>query len=180
MVISASPNWPRINNSATTREASINEQINEIRSLDKNELRARWQEIFRKPVPKALTKDLLARMITYRIQEQAFGGLDRATEKLLQSYANGSRNTVPPRHLKAGTVLLREHQSVRHTVTVAEGGFIWRDQKYPSLSKIAQEITGTAWNGPRFFGLRDFKQRNNAKPSASSAAKSSEPRRAKP
>lgn len=163
----------------TTKEAKIAAQIEEIRSLNKNELRIRWQETFGKTVPEALTKDLLARMIAYRIQEKAFGGLDRATEKLLESYANGNPS-APSRHLKAGTVLIREYQGVRHTVTIADGGFIWREKKYRGLSTIAKAITGTSWNGPRFFGLRENKQKSDAKPSVTPGAKLSESRRTKP
>jgi Protein of unknown function (DUF2924) len=51
-------------------------------------------------------------------------------------------------------VLVREHQGERHTVTVVPGGYVWRENTYASLSNIARAITGTAWNGPRFFGLR--------------------------
>jgi hypothetical protein len=131
-------------------------QIDEVRSLNKDQLRQRWEAMFKKPVPQALTKNLLARMIAYRIQERAFGGLDRETEKLLQSYARGDKTSAQQlRRLRSGTVLLREYQGVRHTVTVADGGFIWNDKKYPNLSTIAKEITGTSWNGPRFFGLRE-------------------------
>lgn len=122
--------------------------------------------MFKKEVPKALTKDLLARMIAYRVQEKAFGGLDRETLKVLDSYASGTASQ-PSRYMKPGTVLLREYQGVRHTVTVVDGGFIWNSKNYPSLSTIAKEITGTAWNGPRFFGLREAKQtktENTAQP----------------
>ena len=59
------------------------------------------------------------------------------------------------RHLKVGTVIVREHQATLHEVMVVPGGFSWRDKTYPSLSTIAQAITGTSWNGPRFFGLRE-------------------------
>ena len=140
------------------KHKEIAAQIEEIRSLNKDQLRQRWEKLFKKPVPEALTKDLLARMIAYRIQERAFGGLDRATEKLLESYARGDKTQTPQRRMKSGTVLLREYQGVRHTVTVADGGFIWNDKKYASLSTIAKEITGTSWNGPRFFGLREEKK----------------------
>src|SRR5215210_3117665 len=58
------------------------------------------------------------------------------------------------RFLKAGTVLVREYAGERHTVTVVPGGYVWRETTYPSLSTIARAITGTIWNGPRFFGLR--------------------------
>jgi hypothetical protein len=40
------------------------------------------------------------------------------------------------------------------TVTVTSDGFVWQDQTYASLSAIARAITGTSWNGRRFFGLR--------------------------
>jgi hypothetical protein len=40
-------------------------------------------------------------------------------------------------------------------VTALAEGFAWSGKTYPSLSKIASSITGTRWNGPKFFGLRD-------------------------
>jgi Protein of unknown function (DUF2924) len=58
------------------------------------------------------------------------------------------------RHLKVGTVMVREHQGATHEVMVVPGGFSWKEKTYPSLSAIAKGITGTSWNGPRFFGLR--------------------------
>jgi hypothetical protein len=59
------------------------------------------------------------------------------------------------RRLKPGAVLVREYRGERHTVTVVPEGFSWKGMTYTSLSTIARAITGTAWNGPRFFGLRE-------------------------
>lgn len=154
---------------AEIKHEEIAVQIDEIRALNKDQLRQRWEAMFKKPAPEALTKNLLARMIAFRIQEKAFGGLDSETEKLLDSYARGDKAPTPQRRMKSGTVLLREYQGVRHTVTVADGGFIWNDKKYASLSTIAREITGTSWNGPRFFGLREEKK---AKPTPEAAGSS--------
>jgi Protein of unknown function (DUF2924) len=56
--------------------------------------------------------------------------------------------------LRPGTVLVREHGGKRHTVTVTHDGFVWQDRTYPSLSAVVRTITGTSWNGRRFFGLR--------------------------
>ena len=42
---------------------------------------------------------------------------------------------------------------------VMADGFAWNGQTYDSLSKVAFAITGTKWNGPRFFGLRDKQDR---------------------
>ncbi|WP_311274377.1 DUF2924 domain-containing protein [Methylobacterium sp. WCS2018Hpa-22] len=50
---------------------------------------------------------------------------------------------------------MREFGGEVHTVTVVAGGFAWRETTYASLSEVARAITGTRWNGPRFFGLRD-------------------------
>lgn len=93
-------------------------------------------------------------MICYGLQEEAFGGLDRETIRLLDSLARGKRPNELNRRLKPGTVLFREYDGARHTVAVAPGGFVWQGTTYSSLSTIARAITGTAWNGPRFFGLR--------------------------
>jgi hypothetical protein len=97
---------------------------------------------------------IVAPSVWYRIQEEAFGGLDRETVKLLDRLARGEKPNELNRRVKAGTVLVREYQGERHTVTVVPDGFLWRDTAYSSLSTIARAITGTAWNGPRFFGLR--------------------------
>ena len=53
-----------------------------------------------------------------------------------------------------GTVLTREWNGQFYRVMVVEGGFAFEGKTFDSLSKIAFAITGTNWNGPRFFGLR--------------------------
>ena len=134
--------------------AAVEAEIDRIRSLGTDALRKHWRLTFGASPPKALSKDIIGRMISYRIQEDAFGGLDRETIKLLDRLARGEKPSELNRRLKAGTVLVREYQGERHTVTVVPDGFLWRETTYSSLSTIAKTITGTAWNGPRFFGLR--------------------------
>jgi hypothetical protein len=134
--------------------ATIEAEVEQIRSLGIVALRTRWRSMFGAIPPKGLPKDIMGRMIAYRIQEEAFGGLDRETRKLLDRLAKGEKPNELGRRLKAGTVLVREYQGERHTVTVVPDGFLWREKTYASLSSIAQAITDTNWNGPRFFGLR--------------------------
>ncbi len=122
-------------------------------SLGIDALRARWRMVFGAVPPKGLSKDMIGRMIAYRIQVEAFDGLDRETVRLLDRLARGEKPELD-RRLKTGTVLVREYNGDRHTVTVVPAGFLWRDTTYSSLSIIAQAITSTKWNGPRFFGLR--------------------------
>ncbi len=146
----------------TIDAAAIEAEVDQIRSLGVDALRARWRMLFGAVPPKGLTKDIIGRMIAYRIQEEAFGGLDRETVKLLDRLARGEKPNELNRRLKTGTVLVREYNGERHVVTVVPGGFLWRDMTYSSLSIIAQAITGTKWNGPRFFGLRIPSHPNNA------------------
>jgi hypothetical protein len=137
-----------------TDPAAIEAEVDQIKSLGIDALRQRWRMMFGSIPPKGLTKDILGRMIAYRIQEEAFGGLDRETTKLLGRLAQRQKPSELNRRLKSGTVLVREYEGTRHTVTVALDGFVWQEKTYSSLSTIAQLITGTKWNGPRFFGLR--------------------------
>ncbi len=161
----------------TVDAAAIEAEIDHVRSLGIDALRKGWRLMFGAPPPKGLTKDIIARMIAYRIQEEAFGGLDRETVKLLDRLARGGKPDGLNRRLKPGTVLVREYQGERHTVTIVPGGFLWQDSTYLSLSAIARAMTGTAWNGPRFFGLRvpgkpQARAATAPKPSPPQAAKS--------
>src|SRR5271165_7035162 len=157
--------------------AAIEAEVDHVSSLGIDALRKRWRLLFGATPPKGLTKDSIARMIAYRIQAEAFGGLDRETVKLLDRLARGGKPNGLNRRLKAGAVLVREYQGERHTVTVVPGGFSWQDNTYLSLSAIARAITGTPWNGPRFFGLRvprtpEAKAATATRPSPPEAAKS--------
>jgi hypothetical protein len=149
-------------NQRTTDPAAIEAEVDRIRSLGIDALRTRWRQMFGLQPPPGLTKDIMGRMIAYRIQEDAFGGLDRETVKLLDRLARGKPNELS-RRLKAGTVLVREYRGERHTVTVVPDGFVWQGTTYSSLSTIARAITGTAWNGPRFFGLRNAGEKTAGK-----------------
>ena len=161
---------------SSDREA-IEAEIDRIRSLGLDDLRTLWRTTFRSSPPKGFTKDLVARFICWHIQEQAFGGLDPQIAKVLDGYA---RNNKPPdRRLKVGTVLVREYQGERHTVTVVPVGYVWRETTYASLSTIARAITGTAWNGPRFFGLRTRRDQSE-RPAKRPAADPGHPRRNAP
>jgi hypothetical protein len=118
-----------------------------------DDLRALWRTTFQNSAPPALSRDLLVRAITYRIQEQRRGGLDPGVRDLLARLARGQ--AAPVRRLKPGSVIVRQHGGTLHEVVVVPGGFLWCGTLHASLSAIARAITGTAWNGPRFFGLRD-------------------------
>lgn len=122
-------------------------------------LRVRYRELFRGDPPKAFGPDLLRRSIAHRIQEKAFGGLSRSTQRLLDQMmkayvAQLGGKIVLPRRIKSGSVLVRQWKGKSHRIMVLGDGFAYDGKSYGNLSEIAMLITGTRWNGPRFFGLR--------------------------
>ena len=139
---------------------AIDVEIARLRELDVAALRARWHTVFGRRAPAHLPRHLLFRILAYRLQADRLGDLDLESQRLLdrsdspekagQQAAARRSNGVRP-----GTVLGREWNGQMQRVTVLENGFTWKGKTYPSLSKIALAITGTRWNGPRFFGLRD-------------------------
>jgi len=123
-----------------TSDNDIAAEITRIRGLSLTEIRILWRRTFkRSDVPAGLSKHLLIFMLAWRLQEQAYGGHDPATVRLLDRYARGA-GRKEERRLGDGTVLVREFQGARHTVTVAREGFIWQEKAYPTLSAIARQI----------------------------------------
>jgi hypothetical protein len=137
-----------------------------LRDLDLTGLRTRWQIQFGRTAPKHISRYLLFRILAYKVQADQFGDLDADTLKILGQVAGGRRQIpnvakglaahdqrrfVPP----SGTVLVREWDRKSHRIMVMPDGFAWNGQTFDSLSQVAFAITGTKWNGPRFFGLRD-------------------------
>jgi hypothetical protein len=129
-----------------------------------NELKAEWQALFDAPAPNN-SRAFLEFRIAYRIQELTYGGPDKQTRRLLDLLADEVEGTLTrkaqiadPRNPVVGTKLIREWDGIAHTVTVLKEGFEWGGQRYKSLSAVARAITGTRWNGYRFFGLRERKR----------------------
>ena len=156
-------------NGRVTTDTSVEDEIVHLRGLDLKGLRARWQSVLQRPAPDHLPRHLLVAIIAYRIQIDRFGDLDHETRQLLdRTGANESGTATSARlvsfdqkrtELTPGTVLVREWDRQSQRVMVMANGFAWNGQTYDSLSKVAFAITGTSWNGPRFFGLRDKKDR---------------------
>jgi DUF2924 family protein len=152
---------------------TIEEEIALLRDLDLKGLRTRWQNQFGRSAPEHLTRYLLFRILAYRIQADRLGDLDAGTLKVLEQAAGresqpskissrlaalDQRRSAPP----PGTVLVREWDRKSHQVMVLQDGFAWNGETFDSLSQVALAITGTKWNGPRFFGLRDRRPQVNA------------------
>jgi hypothetical protein len=128
----------------------ITAEVRALEALDLHGLRDQWRRRYGDP-PKMRSRELLARLLAWRIQADAFGGLDATTIRLLKS----EKLPAPRSALAPGTRLTRDWQGRRHDVDVLEQGFRYNGADYRSLSEVARVITGTRWNGLRFFGLRD-------------------------
>ena len=142
---------------ASGNTPAIERELDRLRSLDVAELRREWRRLYHSDAPR-ISRDLLVLAVGYRLQEIEHGGLGKATRRKLLTIAKALRTTgrVGPTlslSLKPGARLVREWHGRTHTVTVTEDGFEYAGTSYPSLSKIAQKITGAHWSGPRFFGL---------------------------
>ena len=122
--------------------------IAQMPALSLLELRKDWQSRFGSP-PMHRAGGLLRRVLAWRIQAEAYGGLDATTKRLLSKEGSDLRPNPQP-----GMRLAREWAGRRHEVVVIESGVVYEGQKYGSLSEVARHITGQRWNGPRFFGLR--------------------------
>jgi len=134
---------------------AIAAEIERLAGLRPKELSAAWAVVFHREPPKGFWPDLLLRTLAWRLQEEAFGGYERATLKLLNAYHGRRQGDLRCQRLKVGTVLIREYRGTRHTVTIIPEGFVWQEKTYSSLTTISRLITGVNWGGPRFFGLRE-------------------------
>jgi len=151
-------------------KTSVEDEIAHLRSLDLKGLRARWQSVLQRQPPELLPRHLVFAILAYRIQADRFGDLDHVIRQLLdrtnpkETGAGMSARLLKfdqkGSQLTPGTVLVREWDQRSQRVMVMSDGFAWNGQTYESLSNVAFAITGTKWNGPRFFGLRDKELRS--------------------
>ena len=147
-----------------TTQDPILARLAALKAMSVNELKAEWKVLFDTPAPNN-SRSFLEGRLAYRIQELTFGGPDKQTRRLLDLLADEVEGTLTrkaqiadPRNPVVGTRLIREWDGVPHTVTVLKDGFDWEGRRYKSLSAVARAITGTRWNGYRFFGLRERKR----------------------
>ena len=136
-------------------------RIAALKTMPTPDLQAKWRELFETEPPRR-NRGYLESRIAYRIQELEHGGLAPATVARLEALGetrDGGDPKVRKRRVDdrpvAGTRLIREYQGVEHCATVLADGYEYQGRPYKSLSAVARAITGTRWNGPLFFGLRN-------------------------
>ena len=143
-----------------SRTADTLPGLSKLPDLSVNELEAIWRTYLGGTVPKQLPKFLQSRLLAYRLQVQQTGGLSKAASRFFDQVAieleAGREPSLPyptEQRLKPGVVIVREHNGVHQRVMVLDEGFAWDGKTFGSLSAVAKAMTGTNWNGQRFFGL---------------------------
>ncbi len=135
-----------------------------LKAMSVKDLKLEWERLIGSAAPNN-SRAFLELRIAHRIQELTYGGPDRDTRRMLdlladevEGHSRCKHQIADPRNPVTGTRLIRNWDGVEHTVTVLKDGFDWQGRKFGSLSAVAREITGTRWNGYRFFGLRERKR----------------------
>ena len=124
-------------------------------TASRSELAQLWLEHFGHPLPKAISRKLIERILAYNLQVRHLGGLSIKAHRALMAIGSQQRNMArrPALRLHPGTRLIRDWHGHTHVVEVLETGFLWNGTVQRSLSAVASAITGTRWSGRRFFGL---------------------------
>lgn len=141
--------------------ARIADQLAGLATLSQAQLRTEWRKYHKgQLMPLGLGRDLASRAIAWKMQERVRGGLAPAAGRELKRLArqlreSGDIDLGKDRQMKPGTKLVRQWHGTIYHVLVLEDGFQFQDRHYRSLTPIAREITGAAWSGPRFFGVKD-------------------------
>jgi Protein of unknown function (DUF2924) len=153
--------------SKAAADPAVEAELDRLPTMPIAGLRKRYSELFRTEPPKAFGPDLLRRSIAHRIQEKAYGGLPASTKRLLDQLAKAAMakpngRLELPRRIKPGSELVRTWRGKSYRVMVMADGFTYDGERFASLSEIASNITGTNWNGPRFFGLRSGSKKVSA------------------
>ena len=139
---------------------SVLTQIAQLPDFSIDDLRALWIELNGSTSPNS-NRAFLERRIAYGLQERAFrkanqGLLERNAHRIDKLLATGKVSKTD-RDIRPvpGTVITREYRGQMHRVVVGtDGQYEFQGRRYPTLSMIAREITGTRWSGPLFFGLK--------------------------
>ena len=145
-------------------DTSVVIQLAALKRMTVVELKTKWESLFGAPAPNN-SRSYLELRLGYRIQELTLGGLSRETRRTLDLLADEIDGKIGRKAIIAdtrnpviGTRLVREWDGAEHTVTVMRDGYDWQGRKFKSLSAVAKAITGTQWNGYRFFGLREARR----------------------
>ena len=144
-------------------------ELQALHGRDLGQRRVQYRNRTGRIAPARVSRPLLLRVLAHQIQVEAFGDLSRDTRRMLdrlgaaEAQEQGAAAPIlaeAPFRLKPGTMLSREWQGRMEQVMALDEGFAWNGRTHASLSAVAFAITGTKWNGHRFFGLRGHSKKS--------------------
>lgn len=153
---------------ARSYKPEVDRDVRALSDMRVPDLEQKYLELYGEPTH-SRNRQYLIKRLTWRIQELAYGGLstgaleliskhgDRLPESWRMRFAGPKEEEASerdPRLPPAGTVLRRMFDGIAHEVHVGAEDFVYRAQRFKSLSAVARRITGTPWNGFLFFGLK--------------------------
>ena len=138
-------------------DLNVIKQIVVLQNLNNAVLDKMWRKFF-EGRPEIESRQYMIAKIAYRIQELAYGGVDTETEEKIKAAAKKVSMPHAPKKAKKfdpmiGTKIVKEYRGKVHEVLVINDGFSYYGETYKSLSAIATKITGTKWNGLKFFNV---------------------------
>jgi hypothetical protein len=153
---------------ATGMNATVVDEIEQLRKLRTVALKIRYQQVFGEP-SRSWNRQFLFRRIAWRMQALAEGDLsERARRRALELAHDADWKVRPSRTFRGfsteevrrdqrlpepGSILRREYKERSIVVRVLDEGFEWEQRCYASLSTLAFAVTKTRWNGFKFFRI---------------------------
>ncbi|HWA91176.1 MAG TPA: DUF2924 domain-containing protein [Rhizomicrobium sp.] len=150
--------------SASLAAGAVEIELIKLARLPIKDLRDVWKKRLGSEPPAIRSREVMARLLAWRVQAEDSGGLDLPSERKLREIGDalertGTYEPKQRRDLSPGVFVTREWKGVVHRVAVTTGGFEYDGRRFKSLSDVARTITGTRWSGPRFFGLEQKTER---------------------
>lgn len=152
---------------AVSQLGNLDAEIAELFKMNVSELIGKYRELYGEPT-RSRNKSYLQKRLAWRVQELREGGLapraieliatlgDEVPERWRQLAAEAAPPRVEPRDPRlppVGTRLSKIYRGKEHSVTICSDGIEYQGKRFGSLSAVAKQITGTAWNGYAFFGV---------------------------
>ena len=132
-------------------------ECEDLKLLTTKELQKKYFEILKIRAPIGFTKSYLIKEISWHIKyEKLPVELQKSIEKLTDKFAIAKMidtKKIKKFEVTTGTKFIRKFRGQKYEIVAVDGGFKFNKKFYKSLSAIANEITGTRWNGKKFFGV---------------------------
>ena len=135
------------------RTMNVRIELARLQTMELDELKDYWREVYGKDAPDC-GKVFLRKQLSFRVQELQYGGISETAQAVLVEAGNLPKLKPNAGGILPGTRFERDWKGEIHVVIATATGFEYKNQNFRSLSGVAFAITGTQWNGKKFFGVK--------------------------